>query len=273
LELFQSWLAGLERRHLADLRFSEVTRGLRALSSTYVERRASALAGHRALEGAGKRAALALYYGPLHFLLTTAVLREVGRDPAAGLVVDLGCGTGASGAAAALATRPASRVIGVDVQMWAVEEARATYTAFGLDGDVRPGALSRARLPRDTSLIVVAFVANELRDDERRALLARLTEAVARGPALLVIEPIARRIAPWWREWADHVRALGGRADEWRFSLEPPPSVARLAHAAGLRPEELTARSLWVGPTPAADRARPAAPARRAREARRLPSR
>jgi hypothetical protein len=40
LELFQSWLADLERRHLADLRFSEVTRGLRALSSTCVQRRA-----------------------------------------------------------------------------------------------------------------------------------------------------------------------------------------------------------------------------------------
>src|SRR5262245_58859924 len=33
------WLAALETRHLANLRVSEVTRALRALSSAYVERR------------------------------------------------------------------------------------------------------------------------------------------------------------------------------------------------------------------------------------------
>src|ERR1044071_4531933 len=36
---FEEWLGALERRHLANLRLPEVTRALRALSSTYVERR------------------------------------------------------------------------------------------------------------------------------------------------------------------------------------------------------------------------------------------
>ena len=35
----EDWLAALEKRHLSDLTFAEVSRALRALSSTYVERR------------------------------------------------------------------------------------------------------------------------------------------------------------------------------------------------------------------------------------------
>ena len=66
--LNDQFLDGFEQRHLADLRFSDVTRALRALSSAYVERRETALAGGAALDGAGKRAAFALYYGPIHFL-------------------------------------------------------------------------------------------------------------------------------------------------------------------------------------------------------------
>lgn len=36
---FDGWLAALEARHMSDMRFSDVVRALRALSSTYVERR------------------------------------------------------------------------------------------------------------------------------------------------------------------------------------------------------------------------------------------
>src|SRR5438477_258532 len=56
---FARWMAALEARHLAQLTFSEVSRALRALSSTYVERRQKLAAG-AALSGAGKRAAFAL---------------------------------------------------------------------------------------------------------------------------------------------------------------------------------------------------------------------
>ena len=66
------WMAALETRHLADLRFAEVTRALRALSSAYVERRHKVASGS-ALDSAGKRAAFALYYGPLHFIATQHV--------------------------------------------------------------------------------------------------------------------------------------------------------------------------------------------------------
>ena len=89
------WMEALEARHFADLTFSEVARSLRALSATYVERR-STLATGAALSGTGKRAAFALFYGPLHFLLVRHVVAAL-SDPLGRTttLVDLGCGTGA----------------------------------------------------------------------------------------------------------------------------------------------------------------------------------
>jgi hypothetical protein len=61
-----AWLRELEDRHFADLKFAEVTRALRALSMSYVERRLEGKP-RGALDSAGKRAAFALFYAPLHF--------------------------------------------------------------------------------------------------------------------------------------------------------------------------------------------------------------
>ena len=74
----ERWLTALEARHFSDLTFQEVSRSLRALSATYVERRGRIREG-AALSGAGKRAAFALFYGPLHYLLVREI---VVRSPA-----------------------------------------------------------------------------------------------------------------------------------------------------------------------------------------------
>jgi predicted TPR repeat methyltransferase len=240
---FSSFLQRLEERHLADLRFSEVTRALRALSSAYVERRESALADHKALDGAGKRAAFALYYGPLHFLLVQHIVKEIGASFAAGTVVDLGCGTGVAGAAVAASMTPPLRVVGFDTHPWALDEARFTYKAFGLHADARRAHAARTRFPSDASVIVAAFVVNELNDRDRAALLDNIKQA---GKPTLIVEPISQRISPWWDEWAAEFTRLGGRADVWKARIETPPLVKRLAKASGLRPEMLTARSLFV---------------------------
>lgn len=240
-------MTALEARHFADLRFSEVTRALRALSSAYVERRETALVEHKALDGAGKRAAFALYYGPLHFILITRILEALAADLRPGLVVDLGCGTGVAGAAVAAATQPRSRVLGLDTHPWTLDEARWTYRALGLDAEARRGHAARTRLPRDAAFIVAAFVVNELDDAGRRALLPELLAAAARGTGVLIVEPISSRVSPWWPEWTAAFAKAGGRADEWRFRVEMPLLVKRLARAAGLRPETLTARSLFAG--------------------------
>lgn len=309
---FDSYLQQLEERHFANLTFSEVTRALRALSSTYVERRETALAANKALDGAGKRAAFALYYGPLHFLLLDHIFRHliapsvpdpaahdgrtvvpdpdlqddriVGSDPnlqnrstagsdpnlhesraagsgtrlAPGTVVDLGCGTGVGGAAVATAIgaagRSGVRVLGIDTHPWALDEARFTYKAFGLPHDVRRGDAAKATFPGDTSMIVAAFVVNELNDRERAVLLERLIRLKTAGSRIpdpgfrhiLIVEPISQRISPWWDQWAAEFAKLGGRSDTWKARIEAPPMVKRLAKASGLRPELLTARSLFV---------------------------
>ena len=72
---FSNWIAALDERHLADLTLPEVGRALRALSSCYVERR-SRLAEGAALAGAGKRAAFALFYAPLHYQATAHIVGE-----------------------------------------------------------------------------------------------------------------------------------------------------------------------------------------------------
>jgi hypothetical protein len=248
-DLTASWLDALERRHLANLTISEVARALHALSSCYVERR-SRLAEGAALASAGKRAAFALFYGPLHFFVTRAIVTLI---PAAlqGIsdIVDLGCGTGAAGVAWATAAG-ASRVRGFDRHPWAVNEANAAYRHFRLDGRAFPRDISiPARTPlrvNEGTGIVAAYAANELGPEGRAALLAELLAAHHKGAHALVIEPIARRSLPWWDEWRRSFERAGGRADEWRFPADLPSTQRTLARAAGLDPRELTARSLWL---------------------------
>lgn len=244
--MIDDWLRELEARHFSDLRFSEVTRALRALSSAYVERRESALADHRALDGAGKRAAFALYYGPIHFELIRAIAERLEQPAKSGLVVDLGCGTGVAGAAIATLTTPPSRVIGIDTHPWTLDEARFTYRALGLNAEVRRGFAGRTRIPDNATFVVGAFVVNELKQGERDDLLREVKAAVARGTAVLIVEPISLRISPWWEEWAAAFLQLGGRADEWKIRADLPPIVKRLAKASSLRPDSLTARSLFA---------------------------
>src|SRR6266571_3072365 len=116
---FDRWLAALEARHLADLTFPEVSRALRALSSAYVERRGR-LATGAALDGAGKRAAFALFYGPLHFITVREAVKALGAHrPPPARILDLGCGTGAAGAAWAVSAGGTPFVEGVDQSAWA----------------------------------------------------------------------------------------------------------------------------------------------------------
>jgi hypothetical protein len=239
------WLTALEARHLADLTPSEAARALRALSSCYVERRARLAAGG-ALDSAGKRAAFALFYAPLHFLVTREVVRAL--DAARGIVAltDLGCGTGAAGAAWALEC-DACDVLGIDRNGWAVAEAQWTYRTLGVTGRALRADLDGVRLqPSGGRAVLAAYAVNELPEAVRAGLLPRLLEAHQRGARILVVEPIARRLAGWWPEWTAAFTAAGGAAAEWRFAVPLPERQRQLGRAAGLDPRELTARSLWL---------------------------
>ena len=244
---FPAFYAALEARCLRDLTFTEVRRGLQALSSLYVERRGRLRAG-AALEGAGKRAAFALYYGALHFLLVREIVRSLGPGlRGTHRIVDLGCGTAAAGAAWALECPSPVSLVGVDASGWAVGEARWTLRALGLSGRILRGAASTFALPRPPAGVLAAFTVNELDDAGRARLLARLLEATrSGGTSVLVVEPLSRRVSPWWPEWARATRSAGGRVDEWRFAAVLPETVALLGRAAGLDPRELSARSLFL---------------------------
>ena len=241
---FLAWVDALQRRHRETLTFAEVRKGLQALSSLYVERRQK-IAGGAALEGNGKRAAFALYYGPAHFLLVRAIVRALDAASApVRTIVDLVCGTGAAGAAWALETGAA--VEGVDRSGWAVEEARWTLARLRVRGTAKKGDLATAVLPAPPAAIVSAFTVNELEETVRARLLAALRDANARGVHVLIVEPLARRALTWWDEWAAVFVAAGGRQDEWRFEAELPSSVAELGRAAGLDPRTLGGRSLFA---------------------------
>lgn len=244
--LFDRWLADLERRHLAELSFPEVRKGLQALSSLYVERRGRIGSG-AVFDGAGKRAAFALFFGPLHFLTVREIVSSVGAAaPPPRRIVDLGCGTGAAGAAWAVSAGGLPELSGVERSGWAASEARATYAALGLRGRAAPGELLGERLPASEGGILLGWVVNELESASRDALLPRLLAAAARGARVLVVEPIASRPVPWWPAWADAFTRAEGREDLWRFPSSLPPLLALLDKAAGLDHRVLTARSLWL---------------------------
>ena len=242
IDPFPAWFAALEKRHLETLEFREVRKALQALSSLYVERRGRLGTG-AALDSAGKRAAFALFYGPLHFLLLRSIVRELrAASPPPKAIVDLGCGTGVAGAAWVVECAPQPAVEGIDVSGWATAEAIWNYARLGVKGKVRRGDLSRVALDRGSSAVVASFTVNELETPARDALRARLLDR--EGP-VLVVEPLARGVTPWWDEWEAAFRAAGGRADEWRFRADLPPQLKMLDRAAGLDHAQLTARSLY----------------------------
>jgi len=246
-QLFDDWVQSLETQYLSDLSFAEVSRALRALSATYVERR-ERLSKGAALAGEGKRAAFALFYGPLHHLTVREIVRALpGALDGGRTLVDLGCGTGAAGAAWAANCRERPRVVGVDRHPWALDQASRTYRHFGLKARLQRSDAASVQWSRPAS-IVAAFTVNELSKADRDVLFQHLIGRRSPADRVLIVEPLARFVAPWWREWADAFARCGGRADEWRFRVALPPVVAKLDRAAGLDHNEITARSLWLPP-------------------------
>lgn len=245
------WLQALEVRHLADLRVPEVTRALRALSSAYVERRIAGGGGAtrrvgETLDTAGKRAAFALFYGPLHFLAVTHIVDTLGAaEPRPRAVIDLGCGTGVGGAAWALAAGGTPVITGIDRHPWAVAEARWTYAQLGLRGRTRQGDAGRLPRVEPGDAVIAAYTLNELPDASRERIIGELLAAALGGVRVLVVEPISRRVTPWWDETVARVVDAGGRADEWKFEADLPPLVERFDRAAGLNHRVIACRSFY----------------------------
>ena len=240
------WYAALEERHLRQLSFQEVRRAVQALSQIYVQKR-DRLSTGAALGGAGKRAAFALFYGPIHLLFLRQVIEQLEVDASSiRSVLDLGCGTGVGAAAWALATQTTPQVTGVDINPWATGEALWNYRYFGLEAQTKKADASRALRSSSADLIISAYATNELSDPGRGELLKQLQSAAHKGSAVLIIEPIAKRQLPWWPQWCEALEALGGQAKEWSLHLDMPDRLALLDKASGLNHRMMKGRTLWV---------------------------
>lgn len=251
------WLAALEQRHLANLTTQEFTRAVRALSARYVERRGQ-LPDRSPLDSAGKRAAFALFYAPLHFLTAELALARTGVRTDLATLVDLGCGTGVCGAAWARAewvmtNEAAPPITGVDANAWAIDEARWNWRALGLRGHaVRGDLLTTARgLLRQSNAaltatgIVAGWTVNELAKADRDQLLDVLDQLLERGATLLVLEPLARGVAPWWDEWAARLAPRNVREEDVKAEVDLPAPLNSLSDAAGFRKKELGVRVMY----------------------------
>jgi SAM-dependent methyltransferase len=249
---FDRWLEAAVARCVPPLTFAELRKGVQALSALWVERRGGGALGERALDGRAKRAAFATYYTGLHFLTAWHALAELGPSFAAGLshLHDLGCGAGALGAAAGVAAGRGPQVLAVDRSGFALGEARRTYAAFGLRARTRRGGLPEAFPARADArdLMLLGWTVNELAPSARDALLDALAAAAARGARLLVLEPLAGPMSPWWEAWVARLAPLGAEARLVKRAVELPSWIAQLDRAAGLDHAVLGARVLARGP-------------------------
>ncbi len=241
----EKYLAALLGRHLKDLKFSEITRALRALSAGYVEKREEGGLA-RALDRRGKRAAFALYYGATHFLATQALVRDLDLGFASGrpTILDLGCGTGVCGAAWALGGSATAQVIGADRSSFALHEARWAYQTLRLKGETSQSISEILDSIRRPEGVAIDWTLNEL-DDEKRALIAaRIQPWIAKGTRLLVVEPVSKRVAPWWDEWTARFPKDSCSVLEKKLRLDLPPKIALLARSAGLSTDATVVRVL-----------------------------
>lgn len=260
------WLAALEKRHLANLTTQEFTRAVRALSARYVERRGQ-LPDRSPLDSAGKRAAFALFYAPLHFITAQLVIAGA-KDPAPAsppvirtdlsALVDLGCGTGVCSAAWALMHERTPVISGVDANAWAIDEARWNWRTLGLHGRATRGdliatATSLLRQPRGTLAttgLIAGWTINELTKGDRDRLLGVLDQLLERGASLIVLEPLARGVTPWWDEWLTRLGKHGVQESDFKAGVDLPAPLDAFSDAAGFRKKELGARLMYTSVMP-----------------------
>jgi hypothetical protein len=247
------WLAALEQRHLANLTRQEFTRAVRALSARYVERRGQ-LPERSPLDSAGKRAAFALFYAPLHFLTAELALRQIRARTDLTTLVDLGCGTGVCAAAWALLHSDKPIISGVDANHWATEEARWNWRELGLHGRAKRddliatarGLLKQPRETLATTGLIAGWTVNELMKRERDDLLDTIDQLLDRGSTVVIVEPLARGVSPWWDEWAARLSRHGARDCDVKAEADLPAPLDAFSDAAGFRKKELGARVMSV---------------------------
>lgn len=234
-----AWLDAAVARH-APLSFRDLRKGVQGLSHRYVERRTDAKALADALGAPARRAAFSTYYAALHFMQAFLAAHAFPAWIGVDRVVDLGAGTGAVGLGASLALAAPVPVLAVDRSGWALAEARRAGRDWGVPVRTRRHDLARG-LPRvgPGDGVTAGWFLNELPERARDAAADGLAAASARGARLILLEPLAGPVAPWWD---DLVGRLELDARELRARVARPRWIADMDRAAGLDHGELRAR-------------------------------
>lgn len=242
------------------------------------------MAGARYLDEDRLLAAYLLYYWPVSYLQARGALSELPRRPRR--VLDLGSGPGPVAFAALDAG--AAEVVAADRSLRALEAASALAREAGEPlavrewNPTRPASLAQLAGGQTFDLVAMGHVLNELwkgqdEDARRAALLEEALALVAPGGSLLVIEPALRDTSRALLRVRDRLVARGiavrapclfrgacpalVRESDWCHAerpVEPPPLVAQIARAAGLRREAVKMSYLvlaprgeaWPGPPP-----------------------
>jgi SAM-dependent methyltransferase len=252
---------------------------LRAVASA-VERlsrgltRERALAGARYMDDERLLGAYLLFYWPVSYLQARGTISELPSRPRS--VLDLGSGPGPMAFAALDAG--ASEVIAADRSARALAGARALAIDAGEPLGTREWNPSRGRPLAEIApgkafdLVTVGHVVNELfqgpdADTRRADLLAEAAALLAPGGSLLVVEPALRDTSRALLRVRDLLVARGFavrapclfrgacpallRETDWchaERAAEPPPLVAQIARAAGLRREAVKMSYLVLAP-------------------------
>jgi SAM-dependent methyltransferase len=232
------------------------------------------LAGARYLDEERLLGAYLLFYWPVSYLQARGTISELPARPRS--VLDLGSGPGPMAFAALDAG--AAEVIAADRSARALATARRLAADAGEPLGTREWNPSKGRPLAELApgkrfdLVTMGHVLNELfpgpdGDARRAALLEEALDLVAPGGALLVVEPALRDTSRALLRVRDLLVARGVavrapclfrgacpallRETDWchaERAIEPPPLVAQLGKAAGLRKEAVKMSYLVLAP-------------------------
>jgi ribosomal protein RSM22 (predicted rRNA methylase) len=232
------------------------------------------LAGARYLDDERLLGAYLLFYWPISYLQARGVLSELPRRPRT--VLDLGSGPGPLAFAALDAG--AAEVTACDRSKQALSAARELARLSGEPLSTREwnpthrkplAELTGGRAP---DVITLGHVVNELwkgdgAEQKRAALLAEAARTLAPGGSLVVIEPALRDTSRALLRVRDLLVATGlavrapcffrgacpalAKETDWchaERAIDPPPLVAQIGRAAGLRKEAVKMSYLVLSP-------------------------
>jgi SAM-dependent methyltransferase len=236
------------------------------------------LAGARYMDEEKLLGAYLLFYWPVSYLQARGTLSELPARPRS--VLDLGSGPGPMAFAALDAG--AAEVVAADRSARALATARTLAADAGEPLGTREWNPAKGRPLAEIApgkrfdLVTMGHVLNELfpgpdADARRAALLEEALGLVAPGGSLLVVEPALRDTSRALLRVRDLLVARGVavrapclfrgacpallRETDWCHAerpIEPPPLVAQLGRAAGLRKEAVKMSYLVLAPKPEA---------------------